>query len=471
MRKRKSKLFELISPVDGRRLKTIRLLSKEEITKLFKWNYHFTERNTHDETLRFLKRLCSKIKEERENLVPMLVMETGYIRSDSEEIIDASIEFLEKFEKRATTDRPIGMTIPFSFDTDSERSIHLATRPYRRIAAIIPQNASFGMTLIILAAALYTGARVVLRASLQSGLTNEFLSKMVKESNPPEKCVEFVNCLATDFLGASYDSPYVELIHYIGSNQYVTSVLVDSFKSGKLCLLDGQGNGLAYVDRSFPIDDAIKIITGGAVRYNGATCTSINGVLIHPDIYKALRDGLRDSLGALSVGHPLKAGTNVGPLFSGSQAKHIGNLVRSSGGRFISGGKIDGAYIKPGLVEGVDIRSVLVTEGFMGPIVWLAKVNLKDSEHWFNANKYTLSDTILSLDSHQIKTFVAKSKSARVCINVDPSLESMFEPWGGYPRSGLDPVSVWTRKYLQTFQIDGNDRFIKNLNLGLGKAK
>ncbi|HXN07420.1 MAG TPA: hypothetical protein VN944_10195, partial [Nitrospiria bacterium] len=73
----------------------------------------------------------------------------------------------------------------------------------------------------------------------------------------------------------------------------------------------------------------------------------------------------------------------------------------------------------------------------------------------------------LSMDPDQIKTFVWRSRSARVCINVDPSMESMFEPWGGYPPSGFNPVSIWTQKYLQTFQIDGHERFIKKLGVRL----
>jgi len=38
----------------------------------------------------------------------------------------------------------------------------------------------------------------------------------------------------------------------------------------------------------------------------------------------------------------------------------------------------------------------------------------------------------------------------------------MFEPWGGYPPSGLNPVSIWIDKYRQAFQLDGR--------LGLDRA-
>lgn len=470
MSKKNSSSFNVISPIDGQNLKTLRLLSCNGIARLFNRNTENTDQNSRAETLCFLRRLCSKIKENRERLIPMLVMETGYIRSDSEEIIDGSIDFLEQFEMEMTQDPRGGGSMSLSFGADADRKIHLSYRPYRRVAAIIPQNASFGTALIVLAAALYSGSKLVLRASLQAGLTNDLLKKMVEESDPPDESVEFVSCLATDFLKACYKSPSVDLIHYIGSNRYVASVLNDSFKSGKTCLLDGQGNGLVYVDRSFPVEKAVKIVTEGAIRYNGETCTSINGVLCHPDIYKTFREGLCDSLGSLTLGHPMEKETNVGPLFSESQTAHIGRLVGSSGGRFIAGGTIDGSYIEPGLVEGVKKEKPLVTEGFMGPIVWLAKTRFKESDCWFNINKYPLSDTILSLDSDQVRSFVTRSRSPRVCINVDSSLESMFEPWGGYPPSGLNPVSIWTQKYLQTFQIDGDERFTQMLGLGTENA-
>ena len=31
----------------------------------------------------------------------------------------------------------------------------------------------------------------------------------------------------------------------------------------------------------------------------------------------------------------------------------------------------------------------------------------------------------------------------------------MFEPWGGYPPGGLNPVSIWIDKYRQTLMMDG----------------
>ena len=44
---------------------------------------------------------------------------------------------------------------------------------------------------------------------------------------------------------------------------------------------------------------------------------------------------------------------------------------------------------------------------------------------------------------------------ARLVVNGDPSQEHIFEPWGGYPASGANPVDHWPSKYQRLVQIDG----------------
>jgi hypothetical protein len=39
-------------------------------------------------------------------------------------------------------------------------------------------------------------------------------------------------------------------------------------------------------------------------------------------------------------------------------------------------------------------------------------------------------------------------------VNSDPTIEHIFEPWGGYPESGLNPVGTWKEKYQRVVAID-----------------
>jgi acyl-CoA reductase-like NAD-dependent aldehyde dehydrogenase len=89
-------------------------------------------------------------------------------------------------------------------------------------------------------------------------------------------------------------------------------------------------------------------------------------------------------------------------------------------------------------------------------MIWLAPVEQGAQWSWIKNNRFPLSDTILSRDVRLIRAMTIHSRAARICVNHDPSVESMFEPWGGYPPSGSNPVSRWIEKYSQAFQLDGD---------------
>jgi acyl-CoA reductase-like NAD-dependent aldehyde dehydrogenase len=307
------------------------------------------------------------------------------------------------------------------------------------------------LSITILASALYAGSRVLLRPSLQCASSGVLLAELIRKSQPPTSVV-VVNSLAQDFLEACCQSEHIDLIHYIGSNRYAMSVLNDALAATKHCLLDGQGNGVLYVDASFPLDDAVRLITTGATRFNGLTCTSVNGVLVEAGMHAQLRDALVASFGALEVGEPHDARTQIGPLFSAEHAAGLARDLRAGpSSRLRCGGMASGAYFRPAVVEGVSPTDPLVREGVFGPALWIQPVREDEVFAWLRSNLFPLSDTVLSTRSDVIETFTLNSKAARICVNEDPSVESMFEPWGGY----LNPVSNWIDKYRQSYQIDG----------------
>jgi acyl-CoA reductase-like NAD-dependent aldehyde dehydrogenase len=447
---------DVISPVTGQGIDRVPLASAEEIARRLTRLPDVHEPVRAPEVLEFLHRLREQLVSHRERLLEVAVLETGFITGDSREIVSAAIEFLGDFERYAREQTQPAKTVRHSYSPESQREMLLTQRPYRWIAALVPQNASFTLAITIIASALYAGARVLLRPSLQCAGTGAILADLIERSRPPSSSVVMVNSLAAEFLKACYQVESIDLIHYIGSNQHALSVFVDSFAAKKVCLLDGQGNGLLYVDDTVAIDQAARLITAGATRYNGETCTSVNGVLVHENVHADLRDALRDSFQRLRVGDPRTPGTEVGPLFSHGQAASLASALRGGGShRVLCGGNAFGAYFTPAIVERVHPEDAIVREGFFGPALWIHPIHEDELFAWLRTNQFPLSDTVLTTRSDLIQAFASRSKAARICVNQDPSVESMFEPWGGYPPSGLNPVSNWIDKYRQSYQLDG----------------
>jgi acyl-CoA reductase-like NAD-dependent aldehyde dehydrogenase len=445
----------VISPVTGEAIDRVRLATSAAIARTLDTLGGPPSAPPRGEVLAFLGRLHNQIVEHEQELVRTTVLETGFIGSDARDIVGGAIEFLRDFGRYAESQDAKPRPVPHSFAAPTSRMMHLTHRPYRWVAAMVPQNASLTLGITIIASALYAGSRVLLRPSLQCASSGALLAEIVRRSGPPAPVV-VVNCLAREFLDACYESPHVDLVHYIGSNRHAMGVLHDALAASKQCLLDGQGNGVLYVDGSFPVPQAVQLITSGATRFNGLTCTSVNGVLVEESAYPAVRDALVEAFCGLAVGEPNDPRTQVGPLFS---AEHAAGLVRDleagSAVRLLCGGQAHGAYFTPAVVEGVALEHALVREGLFGPALWIHPVREETVSDWLRANAFPLSDTVLSTRPEVIEAFAINSRAARICVNEDPSVESMFEPWGGYPPSGLNPVSTWIEKYRQSYQIDG----------------
>ena len=466
--------YSVVSPVNGRVIAQVPLWDAEAIAAQLGATTAASSRQPLDEALvlAFLRRFEAEVAASREQLVESTVLETGFIVEHSREIVDGAIEFLRDFERHTRAQSPRKSRAPHSYSSASDREMAITHRPYRWVGAMVPQNASFTLAITIIASALYAGARVLVRPSLQCGATAALLAEMVERSRPPDGSVLIVNSLAKDFLSACHASDEVELIHYIGSNQYALSVFVESFAAKKMCLLDGQGNGMLYVDRGFPVEEAVRLIVSGATRYNGETCTSVNGVLVNERDYPAVRDGLVEAFGRLRVGDPNAPDTEIGPLFSRPQTEELVAALRGNDShRVLCGGTAFGAYLAPAVVEGVRPDDRLVREGVFGPAVWIQPVREEELPRWLRANTFPLSDTILTERREQVSAFALNSRAARICVNVDPAVESMFEPWGGYPPSGLNPVSIWIDKYRRAYQLDGPSRMLRQPRVARGRRR
>ncbi|HJP82654.1 MAG TPA: aldehyde dehydrogenase family protein [Fimbriimonadaceae bacterium] len=376
------------------------------------------------------------------SFVEALHSETAFVLEDCEEITFGVVEYLRTFAYQPPAD--------FSYST-RERQISLRYTNYGTVAAILPQNAFLSMAAVTLASALATGNRVILRAPTGSPRTLGLLSSLVEESEIPGHLVSLVFCEAEPFLDAMLNSSTPMLIHYMGSSNRAGTVLTKCFEAGKSSLVDGSGNCQVYVHADQDPIEAADLVWKGAIRYNGQTCTSVNGIVVHPDIAEAFADALIERALATEFGTD---NGNVGPLFSSRQALQLEEVVQSSGGEVFRNGKLVGNRFPPTVILAPDPTSDLVTLGAFGPVAWLVAGDLADFRRAWSLNRYPLCAGIFAADSEVLGEFAGLESGARLVLNGDPSLEDANEPWGGYAPCGSNPVSDWPSKYCRKVQLD-----------------
>ncbi|MBN9504110.1 MAG: hypothetical protein BGO01_16710 [Armatimonadetes bacterium 55-13] len=427
-----------VSPL-GTTVTTFKGLSEEELDALFQQRHPREECNVEA----FAEALADRLKQRRVEFADAMRIGTGFNRGDCGEMVDGAVELLRTWDNATSP-----LCQPISYPG---RVMELHRAPWGTVSVILPQNAFLLIGLTSLLSALSTGNRIVLRAPSSEAQSAVLLGEALKEVGLSSDLYSLVLCDARDFIRMAISSPIHPLIHLLGSSRHGIDLVARGLEEGCATLVDGDGNTWVYVDKDWEPREAANLLWQGAIRYSGQTCTSINGAVIHPDVYPQVRDHLRQFTQSTKFGF---GDEPVGPLFSEGQAKAAEERICESKGAMGRVGNSRGNLVPPTLVEDPDWDSRLVTEGVFAPALWIRSGDFKAFADKWPTNKYPLSVGVCShrLDGAHILSQL--SGAARVMLNGDPSLEHVREPWGGYPASGNNPVSPWIDKYTRVVQLD-----------------
>jgi glyceraldehyde-3-phosphate dehydrogenase (NADP+) len=154
------------------------------------------------------------------------------------------------------------------------------------------------------------------------------------------------------------------------------------------------------------------------------------------------------------VGNPIIADVDVGPLLDEEQAKWCQQQLEQSGGHILCGGGRDGNLLHPTIVEHPAPHSSLVREGLFGSGLWITAGTRDEFVSWWRHNQYPLCAGVLDPAADAAWWLARLPNVARLVVNGDPSVEHIFEPWGGYPASGMNVVGAWHEKYQRVVSVD-----------------
>ncbi|MBV9469860.1 MAG: aldehyde dehydrogenase family protein, partial [Abitibacteriaceae bacterium] len=408
----------------------------------------------HDELWRFTSRFHKSLKSLAEPLLEAMLWETAFTRGDCEEVLQGSFDYVHDFRHSLRSiRRPLVAPIKYQIP-GQERQIRLVSAPWGTVAAILPQSAFVITAVTCLLNALAAGNRVILRAPIQGARSAALLALAVEIARPPHDTISIVQVRSREFVTALNRSTLPSLIHYMGSSRYASQIHSDAFQHGNGVIIDGEGNTWVWVGEDADLDTAAEYLTMGAVRYNGQTCTSVNGAMLHPAIYSDLKEKLVQRWCDLKAGNPATEDVQVGPLLDDMQGEWCERRIKESGGKILCGGMREGNLLHPTLVEQPGVESSLVSDGLFGCAMWIMSGDQDDFVSLWPRNRFPLCGGVISPAADPAWWLVRLPNLARFTVNSDPSVEHIFEPWGGYPESGVNPVGTWREKYQRIVSID-----------------
>ncbi|HVX66173.1 MAG TPA: aldehyde dehydrogenase family protein [Bryobacteraceae bacterium] len=213
---------------------------------------------------------------------------------------------------------------------------------------------------------------------------------------------------------------------------------------GRTILELGGNNGVIVMDDA-NLDLALRAVLFGAAGTAGQRCTTIRRLFLQRGIARRMTDSLVTAYKQIRVGHPLEAGTLMGPLVSrGAVADMLAGLerIRREGGEVLAGGHAldlpGGCYVEPTLVRARHDMPVLKEELF-APVLYLIEFDrLEEALAWHNDVPQGLSSAMFTSGLVAAETFLsARGSDCGIAnINIGTSGAEIGGAFGGEKETG-----------------------------------
>ena len=233
-------------------------------------------------------------------------------------------------------------------------------------------------------------------------------------------------------------------------------------------LLELGGNNAIIISKDADLDIAILGSLFGAVGTAGQRCTTTRRLIIHQDIYNAIKEKLVTAYKQLRIGDPLDQNNHVGPLIDKrtveqylkaiEQCKKEGGVFAVEGGVITGAGYESGCYVKPCIAEVENSFQIVQHETF-APILYIMKYSTIDEAITKqNDVPQGLSSSIMTLNLREAEQFLSAAGSDCGIANVNigtsgAEIGGAFggeKETGGGRESGSDAWKVYMRRQTNT---------------------
>jgi len=294
------------------------------------------------------------------------------------------------------------------------------------------------------------------------------IASVLKENNLPEG----ISCLINgDYKVGEFMTKdnRIPLISATGSTRMGKIVASEVGKRLGKSLLELGGNNAIIVTPDADIKMTVIGAVFGAVGTAGQRCTSTRRLIIHENIFDAVKEALVSAYGQIKIGDPLDQNNHVGPLIDTDAVRMYSEAlekVKDEGGHIIVEGGVlsgkgyeSGCYVKPAIVEAEPDFEIVKQETF-APILYLLKYSgdVSSAIQIQNDVKQGLSSAIMTNNLKEAEKFLSAAGSDCGIANVNigtsgAEIGGAFggeKDTGGGRESGSDAWKIYMRRQTNT---------------------
>jgi succinate-semialdehyde dehydrogenase / glutarate-semialdehyde dehydrogenase len=313
--------------------------------------------------------------------------------------------------------------------------------PIGPVLAVMPWNFPFWQVFRFAAPTLMAGNVGLLKHASNVPQSALAIEEVFREAGFPEGCFQTL-LVGSARVQRIVEDERVRAITLTGSEGAGAAVASAAGRVVKKTVLELGGSDPFVVMPSASLEAAVKTAVTARTINNGQSCIAAKRFIVHAAIADRFEAEFVARMGALRVGDPMDAATDVGPLATGAELSKLVEQVDAAvkaGARVLLGGKPTGGkgyYYPPTVLGGVSKESPSYREEIFGPVAMVFRV--KDVEEAIavaNDVPFGLGSSVWTNDPGERERFVNDVEAGATFVNAmvasDPRL-----PFGGVKRSG-----------------------------------
>ncbi len=337
--------------------------------------------------------------------------------------------------------------------------------PLGVVVAITPWNSPLLLATWKIAPALAAGCTVVIKPSEYTSASTLEFARLFEKAGFPPGVFNVVTGYGHEIGEALVAHPKVSKITFTGSDatgRRINELAARHLKHTAM-ELGGKSPNIVFADAD--LEQAVFGAISGIFAATGQTCIAGSRLLLESSIHDRFVEKLVGIAGTATMGDPMQAGTQVGPVTTPAQYQKVLDYIqiaRNEGARLLLGGapgKVPGSgggrFVEPTIFGDVTPDMRIAQEEVFGPVLAIMRFDGEEEALAIaNQVRFGLASAVWTSDIARALRMSERLQSGTVWINTYRAV-SYLAPFGGYKDSGFGRESgiAAIQEYLQTKSV------------------
>lgn len=338
-----------------------------------------------------------------------------------------------------------GQTIPFDERPGSEGRIgYYCREPVGIVLAITPFNDPLNLVAHKVGPALAAGNAVILKPDSKTPLSALLLASILAEAGLPPNVVQVTVGRGSEIVTPMLSDSRIRLVTFTGQRE-TGEAIMRSCRLKKVSMELGSNCPTIVLDDS-DLEHAVPDCLSGAYWAAGQNCLHVQRVLVQSGVYHEFIERFVAGASTYRTGKKLDEATDMGPLINEEEARRVEAAVAegvAAGAHLLTGGRRDGTFYAPTVLEGVSPKTPLYQNEIYGPVTMLEKIaTLEEGIQKANSVDFGLHGAIFTRDLDSAFRAIRGLECGSVIVNGSTDYRDDSMPFGGLKGSGLGREGV-----------------------------